>query len=85
VLFETAAETYGENLIGIVLSGANADGARGLKAIADGGGITVVQSLESAELIAMPAAALEAAPGSVELNVPGLVAMLRAHGEVNDR
>jgi two-component system chemotaxis response regulator CheB len=85
VLFETAADTYGENLMGIVLSGANADGARGLKAIADGGGITVVQSLESAELIAMPAAALEAAPGSVELNVPGLVAMLRAHGEVNDR
>ena len=85
VLFETAADAYGESLMGVVLSGANADGAAGLKAIADRGGITVVQSLESAEMIAMPAAALEAAPGSVELNVPGLVDMLRAHGDVNDR
>jgi hypothetical protein len=33
----------------------------------------------------MPAAALEAAPGSLELNVPGLVDILQAHGEVNDR
>ena len=85
VLFETAAEAYGAKVMGIVLSGANCDGAAGLKAIADRGGITVVQSLESAEMIAMPAAALEAAPGSFELNVPGLVAMMRAHGDVNDR
>jgi len=85
VLFETAAEAYGENLMGIVLSGANADGAAGLEAIANRGGITVVQSLESADMIAMPAAALEAAPESVELNVPGLADMLRAHGDVNDR
>jgi two-component system, chemotaxis family, protein-glutamate methylesterase/glutaminase len=85
VLFESAAEAYGPHLMGIVLSGANADGAAGLKAIADRGGITVVQSLECAEMIAMPAAALEAAPGSLELNVPALVDMLRAHGDVNDR
>jgi two-component system chemotaxis response regulator CheB len=85
VLFESAAEAYGASLMGIVLSGANADGAAGLKAIGDRGGITVVQSLESSEMIAMPAAALEAAPGSLELNVPGLVDILQAHGEVNDR
>lgn len=85
VLFESAAEAYGPDLMGIVLSGANADGAAGLKAIADKGGIAVVQSLESAEMIAMPAAALEAAPGSLELNVPALVDILRAHGEANDR
>jgi len=85
VLFESAADAYGPDLMGVVLSGANADGAAGLKAIADRGGITVVQSLETAEMIAMPAAALEAAPGSLELNVSGLVDTLRAHGEPNDR
>jgi two-component system, chemotaxis family, protein-glutamate methylesterase/glutaminase len=85
VLFESAAEAYGPSLMGIILSGANADGAAGLKAIGDRGGITVVQSLESAEMIAMPAAALEAAPGSLELNVPGLVEILRAHGDANVR
>jgi two-component system chemotaxis response regulator CheB len=85
VLFESAAEAYGASLMGVILSGANADGAAGLKAISDRGGITVVQSLECSEMIAMPAAALEAAPGSLELNVPGLLDILRAHGEVNDR
>ena len=48
-----------------ILSGANADGAAGLKAIADAGGMTVVQSLESAEMIAMPAAAKATAAASV--------------------
>jgi two-component system chemotaxis response regulator CheB len=71
--------------MGIILSGANADGAAGLKAIGDRGGIMVVQSLESSEMIAMPAAALEAAPGSLELDVPGLVEILRAYGDVNGR
>jgi two-component system chemotaxis response regulator CheB len=85
VLFESAAEAYGDALMGIVLSGANADGAAGLRAIADRGGLTVVQSLESADMTAMPGAALAAAPGSLELNVSGLVDILRARGDVNDR
>jgi two-component system chemotaxis response regulator CheB len=68
VLFETAAEAYGDRVMGVILSGANADGAAGLKAIADAGGITVVQSLESSEMVAMPAAALQAAPGSIEID-----------------
>lgn len=82
VLFESAAEAYGERLMGIILSGANADGAAGLKAIANAGGITVVQSLESAELIAMPAAALGQVPGSIEVDAPGLAGLL---GEYADR
>jgi len=81
VLFETAAEAYGERLLGIVLSGANADGAAGLAAVAEAGGITAVQSLESSEMIAMPAAALQAAPDSIELNLSSLAKFLRAHGE----
>jgi two-component system chemotaxis response regulator CheB len=84
-LFETAADAYGPALMGIVLSGANADGAAGLKAIAAAGGITVVQSLESSEMIAMPAAALQAAPDSLELDIAGLITTLRAYGEVDGR
>lgn len=85
VLFESAAEAYGERLMGIILSGANADGARGLKAVADAGGMAVVQALESAEMIAMPAAALQAVPDSIEVNVSALADLLRTHGESNDR
>lgn len=83
VLFESAAEAYGDRLLGIVLSGANADGAAGLRAVADAGGRTVVQALESAEMIAMPAAALEAVPESVEMGIDALAKLLRS-GELND-
>jgi two-component system chemotaxis response regulator CheB len=85
VLFETAAEVFGDRVMGVILSGANADGAAGLKAIAKAGGMTVVQALESAEMIAMPAAALQAAPGSLELDVAAIAELLRSHGEVNGR
>lgn len=84
VLFESAAEAYGERLLGVILSGANADGAAGLRAVADAGGMAVVQALESAEMIAMPAAALEAVPESIELDVDALATLLRS-GEMNDR
>ena len=60
VLFETAADYFGRELIGIVLTGANSDGAEGLKKIKQLGGLTVVQSLGSAEAMAMPEAAIEA-------------------------
>jgi two-component system, chemotaxis family, protein-glutamate methylesterase/glutaminase len=85
VLFESAAEAYGEKLLAIVLSGANADGAAGLRAVADAGGVAVVQSIESADVIAMPASALQAVPGSLELNVTGIAEMLQSYGERNDR
>ena len=83
VLFESAAEAYRERLMGIILSGANADGAAGLRAVAAAGGMTVVQAIESAEMIAMPVAALEAAPDSIEVNVSALADLLVTHGEVN--
>jgi two-component system chemotaxis response regulator CheB len=81
VLFESAAEAYGDRVMGIVLSGANADGAAGLKAVAAAGGIAVVQSLDSAEMSAMPTAALEAVPDSIAMNVGALAELLQAHGE----
>jgi two-component system chemotaxis response regulator CheB len=85
VLFESAAEAYGDRLMAVILSGANADGAAGLRAVAEAGGLTVVQSLETAEMTAMPAAALQAAPASIEVDIEALTDLLRAHGEVNDR
>jgi two-component system, chemotaxis family, protein-glutamate methylesterase/glutaminase len=64
VLFETAAEAYGAGLVGVVLSGANADGARGLKAIQDAGGVGIVQRPSCAVMPAMPQAALDACPSA---------------------
>lgn len=60
VLFESAAEAYGPSLIGVILTGANGDGARGLKAIKAAGGLAIVQNPGSAEAGAMPRAALAA-------------------------
>ncbi len=83
VLFESAAEAFGDRVMGVILSGANADGAAGLRAIAEAGGMPVVQSLETAEMIAMPAAALEAVPESLEMDIAALAELLRVHGEMN--
>jgi two-component system chemotaxis response regulator CheB len=61
VLFESAADVYGAGLIGIVLSGANQDGAAGLVAIKRRGGLTIVQDPTDAEVGYMPSAAIKAA------------------------
>jgi two-component system, chemotaxis family, protein-glutamate methylesterase/glutaminase len=60
VLFESAAEAFGAALIGVVLTGANADGAAGLHAITERGGLAIVQNPENAVAGAMPRAALAA-------------------------
>jgi len=60
VLFESAADAYGERAIGIVLTGANDDGARGLARIKDCGGVAIVQDPTSSERRAMPDAAIAA-------------------------
>lgn len=58
VLFESAALVYRKNAIGILLTGANDDGAAGLKRIHDLGGQTIVQDPRSAHVRIMPEAAL---------------------------
>lgn len=58
VTFESAADAYGPSLVGILLSGANADGTAGLKAIKKAGGIIVAQKPETAQSSFMPRQAI---------------------------
>jgi two-component system chemotaxis response regulator CheB len=60
VLFESAADAYGERLIGVILTGANEDGAAGLARVKELGGVAVIQDPASAERHEMPGAALAA-------------------------
>ncbi len=58
LLFESAADSYGEKVIGILLTGANQDGAEGIKRIRSRGGYTIVQDPSTAEAPEMPQSAL---------------------------
>jgi two-component system, chemotaxis family, protein-glutamate methylesterase/glutaminase len=58
VTFESASDVYGRRLVGILLSGANADGTNGLYKISKAGGLVIVQDPKTAEVPYMPAAAL---------------------------
>ena len=64
VLFETAAESYRERCIGVVLTGANDDGARGLARVVELGGAAIVQDPENAKRDEMPRAALRTTPSA---------------------
>lgn len=78
VTFVSAADTYAERSVGIVLTGANADGARGLRRIFDRGGLALVQRPDSAESPTMPAAALRLVPEARSLSIAEIAATLAA-------
>ncbi|HEX2080392.1 MAG TPA: chemotaxis protein CheB [Longimicrobium sp.] len=78
VTFESAADVYGMDVIGVVLTGANADGSRGLRRIADAGGHAVVQDPETAEVRVMPRSALKAVPDACVLPLEEIGAHLAA-------
>jgi two-component system chemotaxis response regulator CheB len=59
-LFESAAEAFESSTVGVILTGANSDGAEGLAAIQRAGGTTVVQDPKTSEAPAMPRAAIAA-------------------------
>jgi two-component system chemotaxis response regulator CheB len=58
----SASDAYAHRAVGVVLTGANADGSRGLRQMVDRGGLGVVQDPAGAEAPAMPRAALRAVP-----------------------
>lgn len=69
VLFESAADAYREGLVGVILTGANNDGATGLKAVLDNGGEAVVERPSEAYASAMPEAALAACAGATVMGL----------------
>lgn len=77
VLFESAAEAYREKCVGVVLTGANEDGATGLARIKELGGVTIVQNPGSAERAEMPAAAIAATAADVVLPLEQIGPFLR--------
>lgn len=68
VLFKSVANTYGPRAVGVIMSGAGSDGARGLQAIRAGGGATIVQDPEDARFARLPKAAIDA--DGIDFRVP---------------
>jgi len=65
---ETASYVWGKHLIGIILTGANNDGASGLrKNLPGSGGLAIIQSPESAEVPIMPMSAMDHCPTALIL------------------
>ena len=60
--FLTAADSYAHRTVGVVLTGANADGSAGLRRISDRGGMAIIQDPATAESPLMPTAAVKAVP-----------------------
>jgi two-component system, chemotaxis family, protein-glutamate methylesterase/glutaminase len=80
VLFESAADAYGSALMAIILTGANQDGAKGMKAVAEAGGVTLVQDPDGAFASAMPEAAIEMCPGARVMSLDAITAYLQEVG-----
>jgi len=76
VLFETAAIAYKNELIGVILTGANRDGTNGLKAIKEMGGLTIVQDPQTADAREMPASAIREVQVDYILPLEGLKEVL---------
>lgn len=76
-LFESAAATYGDRVVGIVLSGGDGDGAQGLRAIKEHGGKVFVQDPTEAEVSSMPDSALNATDPNAWLPMESLANCIR--------
>jgi len=72
VMFTSAGDTYGKEAIGVVLTGANEDGSRGLAHIVKRGGKALIQAPKTAEIPIMPEAAVRAVPSAEVLPLPQL-------------
>jgi two-component system chemotaxis response regulator CheB len=78
VTFQSVADAYADHSVGVVLTGANADGASGLKRIFDRGGLAFVQLPATAESPTMPAAALASVPGAHAMTIAEIAVALAA-------
>lgn len=76
VLFQSAADVYAERLLGVILSGANQDGADGLQAVHAAGGVTVVQQPEDALVPHMVRSALQRTPANFVITLAQLARLL---------
>jgi two-component system, chemotaxis family, protein-glutamate methylesterase/glutaminase len=72
VLFDSAADVYCERLLGLILTGANQDGAKGLATIGRAGGRTVVQEPRTAAVSFLPEAAVRQGPVDFVLSLEQL-------------
>ncbi|MEO8013114.1 chemotaxis protein CheB [Polaromonas sp.] len=81
VLMESAADAYGLNLAGILLTGANADGARGLDKIGRQGGLSVVQDPAEARMPVMPEAAIRLRQPDLILDLKSIHSLLLEMGK----
>ena len=75
-----AIDAYGAELVGVILTGANHDGAAGLKAVQDAGGLVIVEDPVGAYAAAMPLAALEACPSATIMNIDAIASYLSSLG-----
>jgi two-component system chemotaxis response regulator CheB len=78
VMFSSAADTYRSETIGVVLTGANEDGASGLAHIVKRGGRALIQDPKTAEIPIMPEAAIRAVPTAEVVPLTGLAPRLVA-------
>jgi len=76
ISFASAAYTYKSKLIGIILSGANKDGAYGLSQIKENGGLTIVQDPEECQVKTMTAAAINATNVDHVLKIDEIIRLL---------
>ena len=76
VLFESAAEAYKNKLIGVILTGSNNDGTKGIKRIKEYGGLTIAQDPETAESAYMPASAIAAIQPDYILALENIIELL---------
>lgn len=76
VLFESAANAYGAGLVGIILTGANDDGAAGLRAVASAGGVALTEDPATAFAPAMPSAALKQCAEARSMSLDAIAAYL---------
>lgn len=77
VTFESAADAYGDATVAVVLTGANADGAEGARAVRAAGGVVLVQDPATAERREMPDAAIATGQANVVAPIEELGALLR--------